>query len=109
MNKWFPHAYVPFIVKKWFPFARKLFFGNQERYLGADNSMFLNREVVGKVHFRKFDDRIWPALSGRGVGRDFVFQTAETFKNSYSFKLPLYLWRTKESHNPHPELEKYLK
>lgn len=108
MRSWFPHQYIPFAIKKWFPFTRKLFFGSQAGYPGADNSMFFKREVFEKVQFRKFDDRVWPALSGRGVGRDFVFQVAETFKNSYSFRLPLYLWRTKDSHDPHPGWDKYL-
>jgi len=108
MSKWFPHKYIPFIVKKRFPFARKPFFGNQVGYPGADNSMFFKHEVIKKIQFRKLNERIWPALSGRGVGRDFVFQVAETFKNSYSFRLPLYLWRTKESHNSYPGWEKYL-
>lgn len=108
MRSWFPHQYIPFAIKKWFPFTRKLFFGSQAGYPGADNSMFFKREVFKKVQFRKFDDRVWPALSGRGVGRDFVFQVAETFKNSYSFRIPLYLWRTKDAHDPFPEWEKYL-
>lgn len=108
MSRWFPHTYVPFLFKKWLPGVRTLFFGNQEKYPGADNSMFFKREVINQVQFRKFDDRIWPALSGRGVGRDFAFQVAETFKNSYSFRLPLYLWRVKDVHNPYPGWEKYL-
>lgn len=108
MNKWFPHTNIPFLFKKWLPGVRKLFFGNQEKYPGADNSMFFKREVAEHIQFRKFDDRVWPALSGRGVGRDFVFQIAETFKNSYSFRFPLYLWRTKDAHNPCPGWEKYL-
>lgn len=108
MTLWFPHTHIPFLLKKWVPGARKLFFGNQEKYPGADNSMFFKREVTEQVKFRKFDDRMWPALSGRGVGRDFVFQIAETFKNSYSFRLPLYLWRVKDAHNPYPGWEKYL-
>lgn len=108
MNKWFPHQYISFTVKKWFPFTRKLFFGNQVVYPGADNTMFFNREVVGKVKFRRLPNRVWPSLSGRGLGRDFLFQVAETFKNSYSFRLPLYLWRTKEKHDQYPGWEKYL-
>lgn len=108
MNKWFPYTHIPFLFKKWLPGMRKLFFGNQEKYPGADNSMFFKREVAKQVQFRKFDDRVWPALSGRGVGRDFAFQVAEMFKNSYSFRLPLYLWRIKDAHNPYPGWEKYL-
>jgi hypothetical protein len=108
MKKWFPHQYIPFLFKKWFPFGRSLFLGNQMRYPGGDNAIFFHCSVVGKVWFRKSQDRVWPALSGRGVGRDFAFQVAETFNNSYSFRLPLYLWRIKDSYNPHPGWEKYL-
>lgn len=108
MHDWFPYQLIPFTVKKWFPFTRKLFFGTHVAYPGADNSMFFKREVVGKVKFRKLSDRVWLVLSGRGAGRDFLFQIADTFENSYSFQLPLYLWRTKDSHDPHPGWEKYL-
>jgi len=108
MHDWFPYRHIPFIVKKWFPLARRLFFGTQEKYPGADNSMFFKRIVTKKAQFRKLNDRQWPALSGRGVGRDFAFQIAILFKNSYSFRLPLYLWRIKDAHNPYPGWKKYL-
>ncbi|TRZ52991.1 glycosyltransferase family 2 protein [bacterium] len=109
MTKWFPHSYIPFTVQKWFPFMKKLFFGTQEGYPGAGNSPFFKREVFEKVSYRKLSDRVWPALSGRGTDRDFLFQVAETFQNSYSFRIPLYLWRVGGNYNPHPNWEKYIK
>ncbi len=51
------------------------------------------REVMEKVQFRKLKDRVWPSFMGRGADRDFNFQVAETFKNSYYFPIALYLWR----------------
>jgi len=71
----------------------KLFFGNLAPYPGAGNSPMFKREVIEKVLFRKLADRVWPSFMGRGADRDFNFQVAETFKNSYYFPISLYLWR----------------
>lgn len=108
MSDRFPHAIVPFLVQKFLPFVRPLFFGTQEPYPGADNSMFFRREVREKVRFRKLRERQWPSLGGRGVGRDFCFKTAEIFKNSYSFPLPLYLWRQKHENAEIPDPDSLL-
>lgn len=107
MRPWFPHRHIPFFFK-WFPLTRPLFFGGIENYPGADNSLFFKRDVVEKVLFRKHDDRIWPSPYGRGSGRDFAFQVAETFRNSWSFKLPLYLWRGGHENADFPDCETYL-
>lgn len=109
MADWFPHQLIPFTFKKWFPGMRTLFFRNSLPYPGADNSMLFKREVTEKVQFRKLIDRQWPARSGRGVGRDFLSHAAEVFKNSYTFTLPLYLWRVnaQNSELPYPP-QKYL-
>lgn len=107
MRSWFPHQYIPFIFK-WFPGTRPLFFKGYENYPGADNSMLFKREVIEKVLFRKRDDRVWPNPYGRGSGRDFAFQVAETFSNSWSFHLPLYLWRATTENPAFTEYEQYL-
>lgn len=107
MQDWFPHRHVPFLLK-WFPLTRPLFFAGLENYPGADNSLFFRKEVVQKVTFRKRDDRVWPNPYGRGSGRDFAFQVADTFENSWSFRLPLYLWRTTSPNTNFPGYEKYL-
>ncbi|MDO8573089.1 MAG: glycosyltransferase family 2 protein [bacterium] len=70
----------------------KLFFGSLAPYPSAGNSPLFKREVIEKVKFRKLSDRIWPSFMGRGADRDFNFQVAETFKNSYVFPIPLYMW-----------------
>jgi len=108
MHGWFPHRHIPFIFK-WFPLTRPLFFAGIENYPGADNSVLFKREVIEKVLFRKRDDRVWPNPYGRGSGRDFTFQVAETFKNSWSFKLPLYLWRATSANSNFVGYEKYLR
>jgi len=108
MANWFPHKYIPFIIQKWFPFFRYLFFGDQSSYPGADNSMFFHREVIKKARFRRLRDRQWPAKSGRGVGRDFVCQVADIFEDSYSFNLPIYLWRVGWTMEEYSNWEKYL-
>ena len=106
MNPRFPHQYIPFICK-WFPLTRPFFFAGIDNYPGADNSMLFKREVVDKVKFRPYNERVWPNPYGRGSGRDFAFQVAETFKNSWSFKLPLYLWRATSPNKDFYGYEKY--
>lgn len=83
---------IPFHYKR-VRAINKLFFGGLEPYPGAGNSPMFRREVIEKVKFRKLTGRIWPSFMGRGADRDFNFQVAETFKNSYYFPIPLYLWR----------------
>lgn len=70
----------------------KFFFGSLTPFPGAGNSPLFKREVIEKVKFRKLSERIWPSFMGRGADRDFNFQVAETFKNSYVFPIPLYMW-----------------
>lgn len=79
----------------------KIFFGSLAPYPGAGNSPLFRREVIEKVRFRKLSDRIWPSFMGRGADRDFNFQVAETFKNSYTFLVPLYLWRRESQNERH--------
>jgi glycosyltransferase involved in cell wall biosynthesis len=86
------NAGIPFHFKR-LRIITKLFFGSLAPYPGAGNSPLFRREVIEKVQFRKLKDRIWPSFMGRGADRDFNFQVAETFGNSYAFDIPLYLWR----------------
>lgn len=85
------NACIPFHFKR-MRIVNKLFFGSLAPYPGAGNSPLFKREVVEKVQFRKLADRVWPSFMGRGADRDFNFQVAETFKNSYVFPAPLYMW-----------------
>ncbi|MEN9524273.1 MAG: hypothetical protein RL536_342 [Candidatus Parcubacteria bacterium] len=89
---------IPFHLKRG-KIINKLFFGSLENYPGAGNSPMFRREVVEKVRFRKLTDRVWPSFMGRGADKDFNFQVAETFKNSYVFLIPLYMWRVRDQ-NP---------
>ena len=82
---------IPFHYKR-LRFIHKLFFGSLDPYPGAGNSPFFKKEVAEKVQFRPLPQRIWPSFMGRGADRDFNFQVAETFGNSYFFDIPLYLW-----------------
>ncbi len=92
------NARVPFHLKR-LRIINKLFFGSLAPYPGAGNSPFFKQEVIEKVKFRALKDRIWPSFMGRGADRDFNFQVAETFKNSYVFFIPFYLWRTKNENS----------
>lgn len=85
------NALIPFHFKR-LRVIHKLFFGSLAPYPGAGNSPLFKREVIEKVQFRNLADRIWPSFMGRGADRDFNFEVAETFKNSYTFPLPLYMW-----------------
>lgn len=89
------NSFIPFHIKRK-RFIHRFFFGTLESYPGAGNSPLFKREVIDKVQFRNLKNRIWPSFMGRGADRDFNFQVAETFKNSYVFFIPAYLWRTKK-------------
>lgn len=99
------HRYIPFSLK-WFPYTRWLFYNRQDSYPGADNSIMFRKEVLAAAGFRPRNERQWGVPSGRGSGRDFVFRVAELFKNSYSLKMPLYLWSTKQE-NPEYSSSQY--
>lgn len=92
------NKFIPFHFKRW-RVINKLFFGSLENYPGAGNSPLFKKGVIEKVKFRKLADRTWPSFMGRGADKDFNFQVAETFKNSYIFFIPLYMWRV-DDQNP---------
>lgn len=93
------HQWIPFSIK-WFPYTRKLFYRQMDSYPGSDNAMFFHKKVRDDgVLMRSRNKRTWGVPSGRGSGRDFAFHIAHTYKNSWSFKLPMYLWDVK-SQNP---------
>lgn len=85
------NARIPFHFKRRRVF-NKFFFGSLAPFPGAGNSPLFKHEIIEKIQFRKLSDRIWPSFMGRGADRDFNFQVAETFKNSYVFPIPLYMW-----------------
>lgn len=102
------HRFIPFTIK-WFPYARKLFYKRLDCYPGADNSMLFDRCVLDDgIFFRKRNERTWGVPSGRGSGRDFAFRTAYIYKNSWSFKLPMYLWNVKLQNPDYSGYEKYI-
>lgn len=102
------HRFIPFSIK-WFPYTRKLFFRRQDTYPGADNSMLFHRKVVDDgVLFRPRDERTWGTPSGRGSGRDFAYRVAATYKNSYSLKLPMYLWDVSMENTEYPGYSEHL-
>ena len=102
------HQLIPFSLK-WFPYTRKLFYENIEGAPGADNCMFFHRKVIDAgLNFRPRNKRTWGTPNGRGSGRDFFFRVAHTFGNSWSFRIPLYLWNVKLKNKDYPNYEKYL-
>lgn len=103
------NSIIPFYWKRK-KIINKLFWGTLENYPGTGNSPLFKKEVIEKVQFRKLKDRIWPSFMGRGADRDFNFQVAETFKNSYVFFIPAYMWRVKDNNLRYNDnLEQYLK
>lgn len=84
-------AAIPFRWKR-IRIINKLFFRTLESYPGCAGIPLFRREVIDRVRFRPLKNRIWPSFMGRGADRDFDFQVAETFRNSYVFFIPLYLW-----------------
>lgn len=102
------HKFLPFPIK-WFPYTRKLFYRATGPILGADNCMLFHRSVRDKgVYFRTRNERTVGLPSGRGTGRDFVYQVTKTFKNTWVFNLPLYLWNANLENPNFVGYEKYL-
>jgi glycosyltransferase involved in cell wall biosynthesis len=103
------HGLIPFPIK-WFPYTRKLFYRRMDSYPGADNSMLFHKDIRDAgFYFRPRNQRTWGTPSGRGSGRDFAFRIAEKFKNSWSFKLPMYLWDVKSENPDYTNYGKYLR
>lgn len=98
---------IPFEFKR-LRVIHKLFFNSLAPYPGSGNSPLFKKEVIDQVKFRKLSNRIWPSFVGRGADRDFNFQVAETFKNSFIFKIPLYLWSQESTNNVYTDYGKYL-
>lgn len=102
------HFFIPFPIK-WFPFTRKLFYNTMESYPGSDNAMFFHRKVLDDgILMRRRNERTWGVPSGRGSGRDFAFRIATRYKNSFSFKLPLYLWDVRTQNPDYIDYERYI-
>jgi glycosyltransferase involved in cell wall biosynthesis len=101
------HWLIPFVFKKRWP-TRLLFIKNGGNYPGSDGVPLFKRETIKEIRFRPRNRREWPAVSGRGVGRDLLFQMATKFDRVYSFKLPLYLWRASHDVFNSNQYEKYL-
>ncbi|MBI3442683.1 MAG: glycosyltransferase family 2 protein [Candidatus Sungbacteria bacterium] len=93
---------IPFHLKRK-RIINKLFFGSLENYPGQGNCPLFRREVIEKVRFRNLRDRVWPSFMGRGADKDFNFQVAETFKQSYVFFIPLYMWRVQDQNPRYPD------
>lgn len=102
------NASIPFEWKR-LPAIHKLFFGSLDAYPGTGNSPLFKREVIKKVKFRPLSERVWPSFMGRGADRDFNFQVAETFKNSFVFFIPMYMWRQSEQNERYADYEKYIR
>lgn len=102
------HKFIPFPIK-WFPYTRKLFYRGTGPILGADNCMLFHRRVIDAgVYFRTRNERTLGLPSGRGTGRDFVYNVTKTFKNTWVFKLPLYLWNANIENPEYLDYKKYL-
>lgn len=101
------NKYMPFEWKR-LPIINKLFFGSLDPYPGTGNSPLFKREVIDKVKFRPLSERVWPSFMGRGADRDFNFQVAETFKNSFVFFIPLYMWRQSGQNARYTDYKKYI-
>ncbi len=88
------HKLVPFKIKR-LRFINRILLGGIQPYPGVTGIPLFKKEVLNKVKFRPLRERVWPSFMGRGADRDFSFQIAETFENSYVFFIPLYMWRVK--------------
>ena len=89
-------------------YINRLFYKYEPGYPGAANNPFVKAELAVKTGFRHVDQRKWPSYRGRGADRDFNFNIAYTYRNSLSFKLPLYCWRTPKSFTKDYNIDNYL-
>lgn len=102
------HFLIPFPLK-WFPYTRSFFYGKRTPFIGADNCMMFSRNVIERgVNFRHRNYRQWGTPAGRGSGRDFVMQVTYVFKNSWTVRVPLYLWDVRTQHPGVPDYSNYL-
>lgn len=100
------HRFIPFEWKR-ARYINKIFFGALDPYPGTGHPI-IHRRVAEQIRFRSTAERVWPSFAGRGADRDFNFQVATTFKDSVSFKLPIYLWRVDRENPEAIGQEKYL-
>ncbi|MDB5204369.1 MAG: glycosyl transferase [Candidatus Taylorbacteria bacterium] len=101
--------YIPFEIKT-ARIVNKLFFGNLSPYPGSANCPLLKKSLTDKIKFRPLPERVWPSFTGRGVDRDFNFEIAETFKQSYTIFVPIYLWRMDiQNDNYKKDISKFIK
>lgn len=98
---------IPFHIKRR-RMINKLFFGSLDSFPGAGNTCMFRKEILSKVRFRHLRERVWPSFMGRGADRDFNFQIAEMFKNSFVFNIPLYMWSRLEQGVAPVDLERYI-
>jgi len=98
---------IPFEIKRK-RIINKLFFGSLAPYPTSGNSPLVKRKVIEKIKFNPLHKRIRPSFMGRGVDRDFNFRVAEEFKDSVSFNLPLYLYKSENQNTFFLKYEKYL-
>ncbi len=99
---------IPFEWKT-LPIINKLFMRRLDAYPGTGNSPLFKRLVLEKVSFRPLSSRIWPSFTGRGADRDFNFQVALTYKKSFVFYLPLYLWRVSNQNPRYSQIQTRIK
>ncbi len=103
------NSIIPFYWKRK-RIINKLFWSSLAPYPGTGNSPLFERKVIDRVRFRPLRYRVWPSFMGRGADRDFNFEVAETFHNSYVFFIPAYMWRMdKENENYSTNIDQYLK
>jgi glycosyltransferase involved in cell wall biosynthesis len=103
------NSLIPFYWKRK-RFINKLFWSSLAPYPGTGNSPLFKISIIDKVQFRPLKYRVWPSFMGRGADRDFNFAVAETFKNSYVFFIPAYMWRINKINEKYGNnIEKYLK
>lgn len=102
------HQFIPFPIK-WFPYTRALFYRSVAPFPAADNCMMFSREVIDKgIYFRTRNQRTWGTPNGRGSGRDFAYNVTDRFRNTWVFKLPLYLWNANLENPEYVGYEKFI-
>lgn len=102
----YPHfsSKIPFFVKT--RFFEKVFYKKWDPYPALASSPLVRADVAKATLWRSLNNRVWPSKRGRGTDRDYNYNIAKQYHNSYVLRLPLYFWRVKNQ-NPAYISEKF--
>ena len=101
------YSRIPFYIRTK-RVLNRWFYGSFANFPGTGNSPLFKRSILEKVKFEPLSHRVWPSFVGRGADRDFNFRIAHTYGNSFSFKIPLYVWVNGSQNDDYKDHKKFI-